>query len=344
MIVFLIILLLAVLTLLVLYTNNPLIKKIRGKPFKFPKRRLKVFFLGNHNRKGFLFLFIVYALLIVLSFIFLYPLIFMVLTSFKPVADLANSTSGFLPTRLEFSNYREAFVQLNYLKSLWKTIVVSIIPSLFNVVIGALTAYGFARFRFPLKKLLMGLMLAIFIVPRVLISIPQYAWYSRLKLLGNLLTYILPASTGQGLYFALYFLILYSTFKQIPVQLDESAKIDGASSWQIFTKIMLPLVIPSIITVFLFSVVWYWNDADMASMYLNVAKAGKEAFWVTLPVSLAKYQSMILAETQGGQLTVLYQGIKMAGTLLSIIPLLITYLFLQKFFVEGIENSGITGE
>jgi len=339
--IWLIIVIIIIGLLIVLFTNNPIIKKIGIGPIKVNKKKVKTILLGSHIRRGIIPQIIVYFILVVISFIFLYPLIFMILTSFKSVTDLANTSSGLIPSKLEFSNYTNAFKELNYLTSLYKTILASVLPSLFNVVVGALTAYGFARFKFPLKKLLMGLMLATFIVPRILIQIPQYAWYAQLKLLGNILTYILPASLGQGLYFALYFLILYSTFKQIPNQLDESAKIDGANSAQIFTKIMLPLVIPSIITVFLFSFVWYWNDADMASMYLNVSN---NSFWTTLPVALQAYQNKVFSITQGGQLTVLYQGIKMAGTMLSILPLLITYFILQRYFVEGIENSGITGE
>lgn len=308
---------------------------------KITKGKIKRFFLGMNTTDGKLFKIILYALLIIVSFIFLYPLLFMLFTSLKQVEELADTSVGLLPSKFFFENYKTAAKELNYFPSLGKTIVIALIPSILNTAIGCLTAYGFAKFNFPLKKFLFGLMIASFIIPTVLIRIPQYAWYSKLNLLGSIWTYILPALFGQGLYSTLYILILYSTFKQIPKQLEESAKIDGANNLQIFFKIILPLVIPSLITVFLFSFVWYWNDSVTAAMYLNV---GGKNFWVTLPVALQNYQSAILAQTQGGQRMVLYQGIKMAGTLITILPLLILYLFLQKYFVEGIEKSGITGE
>lgn len=314
-------------------------KHIQNK--KVTKGKIKRFFFGMNTTDGKLFQIILYALLIVVSFIFLYPLLFMLFTSFKQVEELADTSVGLLPSKLFFENYKTAVEKLNYFPSLGKTVVIAFVPSILNTAIGCLTAYGFAKFNFPLKKFLFGLMIASFVIPTVLIRIPQYAWYSELNLLGSIWTYILPSLFGQGLYSTLYILILYSTFKQIPKQLEESAKIDGANNLQIFFKIILPLVIPSLITVFLFSFVWYWNDSVTAAMYLNV---GGKNFWVTLPVALQNYQSAILAETQGGQRMVLYQGIKMAGTLITILPLLILYLFLQKYFVEGIEKSGITGE
>ncbi len=305
------------------------------------KGKLKRFFLGMNTTDGYLFKIILYALLIIISFIFLYPLLFMLFTSFKQVEDLADTSVGILPSKIVMDNYKIAIDELNYFPSLGKTILVALIPSILNTIVGCLTAYGFAKFNFPLKKVLFGLMIASFVIPTVLIRIPQYAWYSKLNLLGSIWTYILPSLFGQGLYSTLYILILYSTFKQIPKQLEESAKIDGANNLQIFFKIIMPLVIPSLITVFLFSFVWYWNDSATAAMYLNV---GGKNFWTTLPVALQNYQNKILSITQGGQRMVLYRGIKMAGTLITIFPLLVLYLLLQKYFVEGIEKSGITGE
>lgn len=308
---------------------------------KLTKGKVKRFFFGMNTTDGKLYKIIIYILLIIISFIFLYPLLFMIFTSLKQVEDLADTSVGLLPSKLTFENYQTAAKELNYFPSLGKTILIAFIPSLLNMIVGCLTAYGFAKFNFPLKKVLFGLMIASFIIPTVLIRIPQYAWYAKLNLLGSIWTYLLPSLFGQGLYSTLYILILYSTFKQIPKQLEESARIDGANNLQIFVKIVLPLIIPSLITVFLFSFVWYWNDSVTAAMYLNV---GGKNFWTTLPVALQNYQSKIISETQGGQRMVLYQGIKMAGTLITIVPLLVLYLALQKYFVEGIEKSGITGE
>ena len=343
MLILLIIILVLVLLGLFLFTNNPLIIKLRGKPFKLNKKRIKRIIFGMNFTDGILYKIILYSLLVIISFIFLYPVIYMILTSLKPQMDLADSTAGLLPTKLDFNNYRVALSELKYLNALYKSILVALLPTLINVIVGAITAYGFAKFKFPLKKMWFGIMIATYIVPVTLISIPQYAWYSKLKLLGSIFTYLLPASFGQGLNFALYFLILYSTFSRIPKQLEESAKIDGANDLQIFFKIVMPLVIPSMITVILFSFVWYWNDSTTAAMYLNKLKAGEVTpRWITLPIALSNYQASL--SSVGEKEAILYRGIKMAATFLSIIPLMIIYIALQKYFVEGIEKSGIAGE
>ena len=340
---FLIVVACLIVAILLIFAPNPIINKIHGGPVKINKKKVKKIMLGMNFTDGLIYKIFIYAFLIVVSFIFLYPMIYMIFTSLKPQMDLADSASGLLPSSLFFKNYSEAFRELGYFKALYKSIIVSMLPTLFNVIIGCLTAYGFARFNFPLKKFWFAIMITTYIVPTALISIPRYAWYAKLKLLGSILTYILPASLGQGLCFALYFMILYSTFRRLPVQLEESARIDGANNLQIFFRIALPLVVPSIITVLLFSFVWYWNDSQTASMYLNIVKVGQSApRWVTLPIALQNYQNSLL--DRGEREILLYQGVKMAAVFLSILPLLINYFVLQRFFVEGIEKSGIAGE
>ena len=305
------------------------------------KNKFKKFFFGTNYKTGLLQKIVVYVLLIVIGFIFLYPLIMMIVTSLKSDNDLMDTSIIWIPTSLEFANYKVAFNEISYFKSLYKTMIVVTIPSLLNTVIALLTAYGFSRFKFPGKNLLFGIMLATFIIPSALPKIPQLVWYSKMNLIGSIFTYIIPSSLGQGLNEAIYILILYSMFNQIPKQLEEAAKIDGATSLGVFFKVAIPMIIPGIITVFLFSFVWYWNDSATASMYLG--RAGKDN-WATIPVMLERYQNNIVAQTNGGIGMKLYRGEKMAGTLLSIAPLLILYFCLQRFCVESIEKTGIAGE
>lgn len=305
------------------------------------KTKIKKYIIGTREKNGLLKKLIIYFLLVVFGFIYLYPLVFMAITSLKSEADLMDTSIKWLPTTLEFVNYKVAFNELNYLPTFFKTLIVVVVPSAINTIVALLTAYGFSRFKFPGKKVLFALMLATFVIPEALTQIPQFVWYSKMGLIGNILTYILPSTFGQGLNEAIYILILYSMFNLIPKQLEEAAKIDGASSLEVFFKVAIPMVKPGIVTVFLFSVVWYWNDSATASMYLG--RAGQD-FWATIPVMLDRYQTQIIAETNGGIGMKLYQGKKMAGTLLSIIPLLIMYFPLQNFFVESIEKTGIAGE
>lgn len=303
--------------------------------------KLKKKFFGTKGVDGILMKIVVYALLIIIGFIYIYPLLYMLVTSLKSESDLMDSSIVWLPTSLEFSNYKVAFGELNYITTFFKTIVVVLVPSVINTVVALLTAYGFSRFKFPGRKFFFGLMLATFIIPSVLTKIPQFVWYNKMGLIGSILTYILPSSFGQGLNEAIYILILFSMFNLIPKQLEEAARIDGATNLGVFFKVAIPMVIPGIITVFLFSFVWYWNDSATAAMYLG--RAGQD-YWATIPVMLERYQASIVALTNGGIGMKLYQGKKMAGTLLSIIPLLILYFALQKYFVESVEKTGIAGE
>lgn len=305
------------------------------------KHQIKKVLFGMNYYKGLIFKIVVYALLIIFGFLYIYPLLFMLVTSLKGPEDLVDTSIKWIPRELLFANFTTAIQELSYWKALFKSVIVALVPSVINTVVGALCAYGFSRFRFPGKKILFAIMLVTFIIPKQLINIPQYTWYYRLDIVGSLFTYILPATFGQGLYSTIYILVLYSMFNLIPIQLEESAKMDGASTLTIFVKVALPLIIPGIITVFLFSFVWYWNDAATAALYL--AQPGKD-YWATLPVMLERYQNTIFSITHGGVGAVLYQGIRMAGTLLSILPLLIIYFSLQRYFVESVERTGIAGE
>ena len=305
------------------------------------KNKFKKILFGKTGSSGLIMKSIVYALLVIIGFIYLYPLLYMLVTSFKCDNDLMDTSIKWIPSMLDFQNYKTAFESLNLKVSFFKTLIVVGIPSLLNTIVAMFTAYGFSRFKFPGKKILFGLMLATFFIPAALTKIPQFVWYTKMNLIGSIMTYIIPSTFGQGLNEALFILILYSMFNQIPKQLEEAAKIDGASSLGVFFRVAVPLVIPGIITVFLFSFVWYWNDSATAAMYLG--RAGKDN-WATIPVMLERYQNEIISITNGGIGMQLYQGEKMSATLLSITPLLILYFFLQKFFVKSIENSGITGE
>ena len=201
----------------------------------------------------------------------------------------------------------------------------------------ALTAYGFSRFKFPLKNLWFALMLATFIVTPQILLIPQYVWFYKLHLIGSLWTYIIPATFGQGLNAALFILILWSMFNMIPKSLEEAAKIDGAGNFAIFRKIAIPLTIPGFIIVFLFSFVWYWNEVNLAGLYL------KNKTWTTLPLQLSSYIRSLTSQ-HSIFLEKLNMPLKMAASLTIIFPLLILYFALQRYFVESIDCSGITGE
>lgn len=335
--------------------------KVNKKNIQIIKNKLRHKIFGMQFVDGILFKVIVYTMLISLGFVFIYPIIFMIVTSLKTNEDIVNNAIKWIPSSLHFDNYLEAFKQLGLDKLLYfrlnisgrkitifvlpsldntfiKTIIVAGIPALATTITTSLAAYGFSRFNFPFKKVLFSLMLVTFLITPQILLIPQYVWYKDLKLVGTLWTYILPAIGGQGLNASLFILIFWSMFNMIPKSLEEAAKIDGANQISIFTKIALPLTIPGYIIVFLFSFVWYWNEVNLAGLYFGTSD------WTTLPFQLSRYISELDRTVLGEFQQRLIMPIKMASTVTIIIPLLILYFFLQRHFVESIDRSGITGE
>lgn len=302
--------------------------------------KLKSFFLGVQDNSGFLMKLCVYSLLVGIGFVYLYPIIYMGSYSFKSLEDLLNPLINWIPSAIYLENYQVAYQVLNLVPTLLETLYVTVLPSIVQTAIAAIIGYGFARFEFPLKKILFGMVLATFIIPPQVLMIPRYVFYNELELIGSSLSFILPAAFGQGLNSTIFILIFYQFFRGMPQSLEEAANLDGAGNLRIFLTIAIPMAVPAIIISFLFSFVWYWNETTMASLYF-----GNEL--TTLPIQLEKFQATYQQMRGGSEMQVendINEGISMAGTMLSILPILLVYFFTQRWFVEGVDRSGITGE
>ena len=206
-----------------------------------------------------------------------------------------------------------------------------------------MVGYGFARYEFKGKKILMGILIFSYILPRQITMIPTYVLYTKMGIQGTLWAFILPALFGNGLNSPIFILIFYQFFKQIPKVLMEAASIDGAGHFKAFFKIAVPSAIPAIVTVVLFSFVWYWNESYLTELYVQGLAA--KSNWTNLVVQLKQFDTAFQTRASvGDTATSLNESVRMAATTLSILPLLIMYLVLQKQFVESIDRSGITGE
>jgi len=316
---------------------------VRGFLLKIHKR-----LLGRNDKPGWIQQTIKYGLLIILGFVYIYPLIYMLATSFKSLEDLLNTSVKWLPTQIYWQNYIQAFNVLDIRQSLLGSLLISMIPTVFQVAVCGLVGYGFARFDFPFKRTLFFLLVFSFIVPPQILMMPTYVLYSELNFLGKLTVFIVPAALGNGLKSTLFILIYYSFFKQTPNSLYEAAEVDGASEWTCFTRIGIPMAIPAIIIAFLFSFVWYWNETYLVNLYLQSQPGNTR--WITLLTQLQgfkdSYSSMASSSSAAsvGVVDKLNEGITMAATMITLVPLLITYFVLQKYFVESVDRSGITGE
>ena len=314
----------------------------------FNREKVHKFMYGSKEKEGFLKQFAVYALLICIGFVYIYPLLYMISSSLMTLDDLLDSSINWLPSTLYLENYKQAAASMEYWGSLLDTVIVCGIPTLLNVIMCAIIGYGFARFEFPLKKVFMGILIFSFVLPSQVTMMPLYVMYSDYEILGSLWTFILPAALGQGLNAQIFILIFYQFFKMIPKVLIEAAQIDGAGYLKSFFRIALPSAKPAMLTVFLFSMVWYWNESYLTEMYVvGLTTKPEDKTWNTLMVALEQFDANYGA-AQFQQDTAVSinnnESIQMAGTMLSILPLLIAYFILQRQFVESIDRTGITGE
>ena len=315
------------------------VMKLRFKNFfrKRTKDEWKTYLLGNNEKKGFIQKFISYALLILFGFVYAYPMLYMLAYSLMGESDVMNPMVNYFPTEWQWSNYREAAMTLNFFNTLLQTAYISVLPALFQTIACGVTAYGLARFEFPGKKVVFALIVLTFIIPPQLTMMPQLMIFTNLKFSGNVLAFMVPAALGQGIKSAVFILIFYQFFKGIPDSVIEAAKIDGANSFQIFIRIGIRSAMPAILLSFLLSVVWYYNETVLSTVYLgNSVKM--------LPLELEKFQStynQLITSTTGKSVN---EAVYMAGTLLNVLPLIVMYFFTQRYFVDGIDKAGITGE
>lgn len=302
--------------------------------------RVRAFLFGSRSRRGVVFSAVLYALLIAIGFVYLYPLLFMFVTSIKSPADLLNPMVQWVPNEIYVGNYVRSLRVLNYPVSLMNSVLASAGPSVLQTAVASLVGYGLARYRFPGRRVIMLLILATFIIPPQNTAIPQMLTYRNLGLLGSVFSLLIPASLGQGFKSAIFILIFYQTFISLPKVLEEAARLDGASDLRIFFSIAIPSALPAYIVAFIFSVVWYWNETYLTVIFL-------EGGLQTLPLQLSKFAQAYENLYPAGTVNIfdrLNEAVKMSGTFLNILPLLVLYFVLQKWFVESIERTGIAGE
>ncbi len=301
------------------------------------KARFTKILIGKTFTDGLLYRIVIYLLLISFSYIYLYPLLFMVVNSVKSVDDLINPGVQWIPTVLVMENYTRAFQVLNLPDSIISSTSYVLQVSLAVTLSSALIGYGFARYDFPLKKLFFAFMLATFILPSQVTMVANMIIFRNLNIISTPYSMLLPALTGQGINAAIYILIFYTFYRTIPKILIESAEVDGASQFRIFRTIILPLAIPSFVIVFLFSFVWYWNESYITGLYVG----GRATLPLWLQAFRASYETLFPPGTPGSELN---EAILLAGNILTILPLLLIYFFGQKLFTQSIDRTGITGE
>ncbi|MCK9233763.1 MAG: carbohydrate ABC transporter permease [Acholeplasmataceae bacterium] len=310
-------------------------KRLTKNRFKYQKK-----LIGNSKENGLLYNLFIYFLLIVIGFVFLYPIIYMLSTSLMSNLDLVNFKIKWFPSKIYFENYLIAYKALALPKSVFTTIFVSLVATITMIISSSLIGFGLGRFDFPGKKIVFILLIFSYIMPKTLFLIPTYQIYTKLKLRNSILGLIIPILLGQGIQGAFFIFIFYQFFKMIPKDLEEAAIIDGASSFKFFYKVAIKMAMPALVIAFVFSFSLYWNEINLYSIYMN-------GQYKTLPMLLGNLRDLYYSEATGN--TQIDPNLRFseakayAGTLISIVVPIIIFSIVQKWFVESIDKSGITG-
>lgn len=261
------------------------------------------------------------------TLIMIYPLLWMFFASFKSNQEIFASAS-LLPKSFSLDSFIigwNSVGSITYTHFFINTIKIVVPSVIFTVVSSVLVAYGFARFDFPFKRQLFGIMLATLMLPHTVIMIPRYMMFRNLGWLDTYLPFYVPAMLATYPFFTF---MLVQFFRNIPKELDEAAKIDGCNSFKTLILVLLPTLKPAIFSVAIFQFVWMWSDFLNPLIYLSSVK--------NYPVSLALRMSLDSAAS------VEWSPI-MAISTVSIVPPMLLFFFAQKYFVEGISNSGLKG-
>lgn len=283
-----------------------------------------------------------------ICFVILYPIYLKLSVSLMDERDLYDATVKYVPKNFTLDNYRKVMKGLDYWKSMLYTAALSAGVSLLQMTACMLTAYSFARFRFPGKKLLFGCVIFSLIVPPQIIMLPMFMKFRFFNVLGSTLNLIdtpwpmlIQAVTCTGFKNGLYIYMLRQFFKGLPKELEEAAFVDGCGKFRTFVQIMVPSSLPMMVTVFLFGFVWQWTDSFYTNMYIPNASLLANKLNSLATVLNRQYADM------GGNMNFVSPGfasqMNNTGSLLVILPLILLYLICQKYFVEGIERSGIVG-
>ena len=260
--------------------------------------------------------------------IMVYPLLWMVLSSFKPTDQVLPTSSQLIPATWTLDNYVngwKGFMGYTFGTFFLNSFIIAVTATFGTLISSAFVAYTLQRLEFKGKKLLFTLVLSTMMLPAQILMIPQFMWYRHLNWVGTYYPMILPYFFAiQG-----FFVYLIMNFiGGIPKDLDESAKIDGCSYYGTFFRIILPLIVPALVTSAIFSFIWRWDDYLSALLYVNRANMR--------PVALAL--QLFSDPSSGSDI-----GSTLAMSTLSIVPATIIFLIFQKSLVEGIATTGIKG-
>lgn len=294
------------------------------------------------------------VLLIGIQFTLIYPILFMAVTAFRGRADMEDPSIVWLTQTWTLDNIRLLIDTMDYPALLGYTAQISLLSAALQTFVCGLVGYGFARFSFPLRRVLFALVVLTIIVPVQTYLSPLYMLFrffripglsqllelfgasGTFKLIDSPWPFWLQALFGMGFRSGLFIFIFRQFYRGMPSELEEAALIDGCGGFGTYFRVMLPNARASMITVFIFSVVWHWNDYYVPAVFSETRQ--------TVATALASLRSTLeRLATQSGSDQLMVQVQVQAGALLAILPMLILFVVEQRYFTEGIERTGIVG-
>ncbi len=284
--------------------------------------------MGSHALLRGLYKLILYAIAIIAALAFSLPFFWTVSSSLKPISEIYLFPPTWWPQEIRWENYRDVFTIAPFARFIWNTMIVTAFAMFGQILSASAVAYGFARFRFPGRNALFFLVLSTMMLPWQVTIVPTFLLFRYLGWINTFLPLIVPSFFGGG---AFYIFLLRQFFMTIPRDLDEAAKIDGASSLRIFWNIVLPLSTAALATVAIFSFIEHWNEFIAPLIFLN----STEKF--TVSIGLRFFQSNPFEGEEPKE------AILMAASLITALPPLLLFFFAQKYFVRGIVTTGMKG-
>lgn len=269
-----------------------------------------------------------HVVLSVITFIMLYPLLWMLASSFKP-EGLIFSNPNLFPTKWTLRHYIDGFSSgeagLSFGPMFLHSFELSVVVVIGTLFSSTLTGFAFARLKFPLRRFLFAFMLGTMMLPAQVVLIPQYILFHKVGLVNTFFPLMLPSFFGTVPFFIF---LMVQFIRGIPNDLDEAAYIDGCSTFRLFRSVILPLTQPALIVISIFAFYWTWNDFFGQLIYLS----NPHLFTASLGLSMFLAN---LGQSEWGNL--------FAMSILSVIPVFIVFLIFQRYLVEGIATQGRKG-
>jgi multiple sugar transport system permease protein len=265
---------------------------------------------------------------LILAIVMIYPVLWMVSSSFKTQTSIFRSQLSLIPDEWVFENFSEGwrgFGQYTFTTFFKNSIIITALSTVGAVISSSFIAFGFARIRFAGNKLWFGVMIATLLLPFEIKMIPQYLLFHRLGWVNTFLPIIVPSCLGGS---AFFIFLMVQFMRTVPYELDESAYMDGCGRFRIFWSIVLPLSKPALMTAAIFSFYWRWNDFIQPLLYLAKPKLYTVSVALRLfadPTSVTNWGAMFAVAT------------------VSLIPVILVFMFLQRHIVEGISSTGLKG-